>query len=132
MTTITEFPPKYPLTREHVIEIEIIGHLTREEWEADPYYDPDMSPCFDNFDFFVRLKDGRVYGFEASLPEFIREYMERENEDSFLSPGLVIIRNLSRESMMDAVERVLHQGLGFGYELEHYGVLQTYPDDVQE
>jgi hypothetical protein len=127
--TITDFPPGFPLTREHVREIEIIGHLTREEWEADPDYDPELPLDFGNFDFHVTLKDGRVYGFVGSLPEYIRDYMEQKNEDSFLSPGLVIIRRADVESVLHAVEEWV--GLGFDTQLGlgHYGVLQEGLED---
>jgi hypothetical protein len=125
MPSITEFPQQYPLTREHVREIDIIGHLTREEWETDPYYDPDLPVSFGSFDFHVRLKDGRAFGFVASLPESVREYMEKENEDSYLSPGLVLIRRPDIESVLYAVEGWLGLGLGTRLGLEHYGVLQV-------
>jgi hypothetical protein len=129
MHTITEFPEQYPLTREHVREIEIVGHLTIEEWEADPEYDPELPVSFGDFDFHVTLKNGNAFAFTASLPEFLREYMERENEDSYLSPGLVLIRRLDVASVLHAVEEWLGLGLGTRLGLEHYGVLQDSSED---
>ena len=132
MTLITTFPTKYPLTNEYVQEIEIVGYLTQEEAEADPGYPPLMLQVhqeYRNFDFFVRLRDGRSYAFVASIPEFIREYMERENEDSFLSPGLVIVRRIDETSVMDAVESWLRLGLHSQLGLEHYGCLQIPFDE---
>ncbi|HET9495027.1 MAG TPA: hypothetical protein VFR15_12420 [Chloroflexia bacterium] len=129
MPFITEFPPQYPLTREHVREIEIIGHLTREVWEADPNYDPELPLSFGNFDFHVTLRDGRAYGFVGSLPEYIREYMEQENEDSLISPGLVLIRRVDVASVLHAVEEWLTLGIGTRLGLEHYGVLQKSLED---
>lgn len=129
--TITNFPARYPLTNEHVIEIEVVGWLTKEEAEADPNYKPQWVHEFSDFDFHVRLRDGRVYAFVASTPEFIREYMERESEDSFLSPGLVIVRDISETSFIDAVERWLYLGLGSHLGLEHYGCLQLADDEGQ-
>jgi hypothetical protein len=129
MTLITTFPTKYPLTNENVQEIEIVGYLTQEEAEADPGYPPLIQQEYRNFDFFVRLRDGRSYAFVASIPEFIREYMERENEDSFLSPGLVIIRGINETSVIDAVESWLRLGLHGELGLEHYGCLQIPIDE---
>lgn len=129
MTRFTTFPAQYPLANNYVQEIEVYGYLTQEEAETDPHYDPDMPGEFRNFDFVVRLRDGRSYTFVASIPEFIREYMERENEDSFLSPGLVIVRHINETSVIDAVERWLELGLHSTLGLEHYGCLQISPDE---
>ena len=129
MTRITTFPIQYPLTNEHVQEIEIVGYLTQEDAEADPDYDPHLHQEYRNFDFFVRLRDSRSYAFVASIPEYIREYMERENEDSFLSPGLVVIRRINETSVIDAVESWLRQGLNSQLGLEHYGCLQIPFDE---
>src|SRR3954453_19364619 len=129
MTRINVFPARYSLANAYVQEIDIHGHLTPEEAEADPYFDPDLQHKFRNFDFGVKLKDGRSYAFVASIPEFLREYMERENEDSFLSPGLVIIRQINETSVIDAVESWLELGLDSNLGLEHYGVSQIGPDE---
>lgn len=129
MTRITAFPAQYRLTNANVREIEIYGYLTEEEAEADPSYVPGPLYEWRNFDFCVTLTDSRSYGFVASTPEFIREYMERENEDSFLAPGLVIVRHVDETSVIDAVETWLELGLHSQPGLEHYGVLQIRFDE---
>jgi hypothetical protein len=128
ITRITAFSAQYPLASNYVQEIEIYGYLTQEA-EADASYDPDLPNEYRNFDFAVRLREGRSYTFVASIPEFIREYMERENEDSFLSPGLVIVRHINERSVIDAVERWLELGLDSRLGLEHYGCLQISSDE---
>jgi hypothetical protein len=129
MTLISTFPPKYALTNEYVQEIEIVGYLTEEEPKADPGYTSLIRQEYRNFDFFVRLRVGRSYAFVASTPEFIREYMERENEESFLSPGLVIVRRINETSVIDAVESWLRLGLHSQLGLEHFGCLQIPIDE---
>lgn len=77
-----------------------------------------------NEDIFVRLKNGLDYAFTACTPENILHIMQRDDLKSFISPGLVIVRSLDMESILDAVEACLRLTLAHGEPLDHYGVRQ--------
>jgi hypothetical protein len=120
MQSISSFPPGYPLVDQCVRAI-VLPHNLSEDLEAVGVAS-EQCPATDsgNADFFVETKGGETYSFLACMPDFVECYMERENERSFVSPGLLLVRDISLESILAAVEDCLQQGA-----LERLGVLQV-------
>jgi len=70
-------------------------------------------PVDDNIDLLVELKDGRRFSFTV----FTLSNLERllQGRLSFVTPGLLIVRRLTDESLIDAVGDAIEQGIeGFG------------------
>ncbi|MBV9789385.1 MAG: hypothetical protein JOZ51_14470 [Chloroflexi bacterium] len=114
-------PPQYVHTKTFVSEIWLPN---RSLDGMLPSTSMEIPLTQDNEDFFVRLKNGPNYAFTACTPENILHVMQRDNLKSFISPGLVIVRSLEVESILDAVEACLRLTLANGESLDHYGVRQ--------
>src|SRR4051812_45191691 len=98
MWRIVDFPSEYALTNELVEAIYGYSALSKEEETDDISWQID----YRNIDFFVRLKDSHTYSFTAFTPEFVIDYIERENERSFVAPGLILVRDVNRECLIGA------------------------------
>jgi hypothetical protein len=104
MRIMRRFPREFPLVQEYVQAVVFPHELASGE---------------ENADFFVELKGGDSYSFLACTPDYAKCYMERENERSFISPGLLLVRDIAIDSLLSAVEECLATG-----ELTRIGVLQ--------
>jgi hypothetical protein len=78
-----------------------------------------ISPKNQSYDYFVTLKDGRCFGFSAYTPEFLRDYMEREHDISFVDSGIVILSRVTLDSILDSLEKCLDLAKDYG--IEHFG-----------
>jgi len=74
------------------------------------------NPLDDNVDLIVQLADGRRFSFTAFTPANLTRLMRRRL--SFVSPGLLVVASLAEESLIDAIEDAVEQGI------EQFGVLQ--------
>ena len=109
MRTIDHFAPSYPLTKAAVRGVTLVGSGEAEELDLP-------SP---NIDFFVELIDDRIYSFVACTPDFIRRHLQENGLKAFISPGLVIVSEISVECLLAAVEECLSLDL-----LERIGIPQ--------
>jgi hypothetical protein len=110
MNDITSFPREYVYLNEYVEKI----NLPNKNFGDG-----------ENDDFFVLLKDGRLYSFTAFTTKNIEEIMERDNLKSFISPGLIIVKTVDIDSIMEGIDECLKQSTHKGGRLDHFGILQT-------
>jgi hypothetical protein len=117
--TIVDFPPSYPLVNRFVAEIALPSALSAAE--ADESLDPELVPLIDyrNTDFFVRLKTGATYLFVACTPDFAADHMARERENAYIETGLVLVREMTIDCLLAAIEACLFIG-----EVDRFGVRQ--------
>jgi hypothetical protein len=75
-----------------------------------------VSPQSDSLDVVVRLKDGRRFG----LTLFTLEHLRRQLDQAlcFVTPRMLLVRDLSDEAVLDAVRSAMSQ------DFERLGVLQ--------
>jgi hypothetical protein len=70
-------------------------------------------------EFWIVLKDGRTFGFMAATPEYLRDYLDRENLLSFVSLGLLVVSQITEQALLDALENSLSQATR--YEVDSLG-----------
>jgi hypothetical protein len=70
----------------------------------------------DNVDLLLELVDGRRFSFTAFTPQNLARLIQ--DRQSFVSPGLLVVRQLSDEALVDAITDAVEQGV------EQFGVLQ--------
>jgi hypothetical protein len=124
---ITSFPAEFQLINEQVEELYFPHAIGPDDYEPEEkaevermraeglVIDSDYREC----DFWITLKDGRTFGFEAATPEFLREYMDREKETAFVSAGLQVVSEISLEVILKLVEECLSKAPYYG--IEHFG-----------
>lgn len=124
MKDIYTFPPQYQRINEQVKAIHLPHALSKDE--EDPTIPSELlaSDEYRLADFLVSLKNGKAYSFLAATPDFIKQTMADENAKSFLSPGLVLVSEISVESILSVVEHWLALAANNYIPLEHFGVLQ--------
>jgi hypothetical protein len=121
---MTTFPEKYKLVNKYVQELRLYYELPsdrqpQEDVMAPNQMTPAIIPEDRSYDYFVTLKDGRCFGFSAYTPEFFRDYMEREHDISFVDSGIVIVRSVTVDSILDSLEKCLYLAKDYG--IEHFG-----------
>lgn len=84
----------------------------------------DISEDDGNADFFITLKDGSTYSFTAFTPENMRAYMQQEQTNFFMAPGMIIVHTINAVCILEAVEECLKRAVTGNNPLTHYGVLQ--------
>lgn len=77
------------------------------------------NPLNDNTDVTVHLTDGRSYAFTAYTPLNLMSMMDREEINHFLSPDMLVLREISEQNIRDAVSEMLEDD-----EIDRYGILQ--------
>ena len=77
------------------------------------------NPLNDNTDVTVHLTDGRSYAFTAYTPLNLMSMMDQEKIGYFLSPDMLVVREISEANVRDAVQEMLEDE-----EIERYGILQ--------
>ena len=120
--TITTFPERFMNVRDQVAELHLNHHLSRDEVDPETLAEMDRLGITEDYrigDLWITLKDGRVFGFQASTPEYLRYYMDRERELSFVSSGLIVVSEMSLEAILHAIEECLSKAEYYG--LEHFG-----------
>jgi hypothetical protein len=122
LTQIRDFPAAYPLIREKVDSIYWYA-LSKEQ--EDPNLDPETASWMDYryLDYFVGLKNGDTYSFTGHMLDQMREVMEEEGLKSWVEVGGVVLREISIECILDAVENWLAKCEIYG--LPNIAVLQT-------
>ena len=73
--------------------------------------------------FFVRLNDGREFAFTAFTQDNIKHLMQQDDQRCFVSPGLVIVRDIDIESILACIEQCLVLSNNY-MTLDHFGVMQ--------
>ena len=121
---MTTFPEKYPLVNEYVRELRLYYELPsdrepQEDGTPQNQVTPAIFPEDRSYDYFITLKDGRCFGFSAYTPEFLRDYLERENDISFVDSGIVIVSSVTVDAILDSLEKCLHLAKDYG--IEHFG-----------
>lgn len=81
----------------------------------------EINPENDNVDVFVRLDDGRVYGFLVCTPNNIYWCMDNQAKDYYFGVPPLFVRTISRT----AIERAVLAMLEDPQWLSVYGSLQT-------
>jgi len=66
----------------------------------------------DNLDVHVRLDDGREYTFTVATPNNIFWCMENEGIDYFFGEPIIFVKNLTRENIERALERIVAEDGG--------------------
>ena len=122
--TITIFPEKFKLVNEYVQELRLYYELPsdrepQEDGTLQNQMIPTILPEDRSYDYFVTLKDGRCLGFSAYTPEFLRDYMERDHDISFVDSGIVIVSSVTVDSILDSLEKCLCLAKDYG--VEHFG-----------
>jgi hypothetical protein len=129
MIVLDTFPDRYPRLQHYVMTIEVVAHRATDELSEqaqDLIRDLNILPFGEagNEDVFVRLKNGRTYAFTVFTPDSVKEYMERDGTLSFISPGMIVVRQMSDEALCEAIEECLRFEQDGSYPLDHFGVLQ--------
>lgn len=109
METVEVFPVGYKHLVHYVKNVLIIDDLLGGEGNAD---------------VFMRMKNGQSYSFTAFTPDNAKSFMLAENENAFVSPGLILVRQLSLEAILDALDACLDFQNEYGIPLTHFGILQ--------
>ena len=69
-----------------------------------------------SLDIVVRLRDGRRFGFTLFTLEHLRQRLDQAL--SFVTPGMLVVKQFSDEAILDAVRSAMR------HDLERLGVLQ--------
>ena len=69
-----------------------------------------------NVDLWAHLRDGRTFAFTAFTVADVQRLMG--DDRSFVSPGMLLVAELSEAAILDAVVNAAQLGI------EHFGVLQ--------
>lgn len=109
MTVVQDFSHEYPLVREYVASIFAPSSALEE---------------LGNEDIFVRLKDGREFGFTVFTLINLQQLMAQTGNSAFISPGMLVVTRISPEVIVSAIEECLRLSIGETVPLEHFGVLQ--------
>lgn|GEM_PF-4777429 len=119
MRDITVFPKELERVNERVAELTLKNPLSRDEQSTEGLelitkygIEQDYRTC----ELVLQLKNGRAYGFMAATPEYLRDYMERENLPSFVVLGLLVVREMTEEAILHALETCLDEAAYFGVE----------------
>ena len=125
MRIVTSFPEQYALVHQKVAELKLYYPLSEEDDDPDVMVSYELTKNgfkvdYRNYDFSVTLRDGRSFIFTACTPDYVRDFMEREGEISFVESGLLLVREVSLETMLDALEKCLEKEELYG--LEHFGI----------
>jgi hypothetical protein len=134
MIAIDTFPDRCPRLQHHVMTIQVVAHRTTDELSEqaqDLIRELNILPFGEagNEDIFVRLKDGRTYAFTAFTPDSMKEFMEQDGKFCFISPGMIVVRQMSDEALCEAIEECLRYEQDGSYPLDHFGVLQRCIDE---
>jgi hypothetical protein len=84
------FPRKYRLINQKVAEIRFYYAFSREEEDENFLRLLDtgtVSTDYRGYELFVTLMDGRGFGFAACTPEYLRDYMDKHGERTYVDPG---------------------------------------------
>jgi hypothetical protein len=73
-------------------------------------------PQAGSLDIMVRLGDDRRFGLTLLTLDYLRGQLDQA--PSFVTPGVLLVRQFSDEAILDAVRSALRQGI------ERFGVLQ--------
>ena len=135
MRTITTFSEQWHLLYEQVAEVTLISALSPAEHDAETL--AEMAELGINVDYracelWMTMKDGRTFGFMASTPEYLRDYMERENQASFVLLGLLIVREMTEESILNALESSLLEAATYGAESLGFRMNDDDADDQDD
>lgn len=109
MKSIVEFQDIYRYTKNHVKSIDFPHELSELDGNAD---------------FFVNLKNGNSYSFTAFTTDNIKELMHKDDLLCFTAPGLIIVRSITIQAILKAVEECLIHSFEGGIAIDHYGILQ--------
>lgn len=119
---VTTFPERFQCITEWAAEFHQIHFLSREDYDPGTRVEADASGWteeFDYCDFYVRLKDGRAFGFSANTPEGLRAQLNRSRALSLVGPGILVVSELTLEALFEALEEALSSAYLYG--LEHFG-----------
>lgn len=83
-----------------------------------------------NADVFMRMKDGQSYSFTAFTPDNAKSLMLEGDESALISPGLILVRRMSLEAILEALEACLRFQQEYGIPLTHFGTLQSYSPEA--
>lgn len=75
-------------------------------------------------DVLVNLKDDDSYSFTAFTPDNIKYLMGREGLKSFVSPRLVVVREIQIECILDCIDTYLGLVSGGALSKGSVGILQ--------
>jgi hypothetical protein len=124
---IITFPAEFQLINEQIAELYFIHAISPDDYEPEEKaevermraegfnIDSDYRCC----EFWITLKDGPTYGFAAATPEFLRDYMTRENVRVLPWAGLQVVSEISLDVILRLVEECLSEAIYFG--IEHFG-----------
>ena len=90
--------------------------MIKEVWISEPIVDIHH----DTADVILTLDDGRSYSFTAWTPQSLSDYFEREGQSCLICEDLLVVRELTPETIRAAMER-----LAANYDLERYGIRQS-------
>lgn len=128
---MTEFPEAFPKIRERVREIEFWHALSKEEEDADlPLY-ISATRDYRYTEFCVRLTNDDAYMFIARTPDYIKETMQEEGMKSWVETGLIVVLEVNRDSLLNAVEKWISMT---DSDLTQIGILQStlVDEDIYE
>jgi hypothetical protein len=77
----------------------------------------ELGPTDDNIDVWAEMSDGRTFGFTVFAIKSIERLIG--SSLSFVSPGMLVVRELSEASILEAVVEAERLGI------EQFGVLQS-------
>jgi hypothetical protein len=135
---ITSFPAEFQLINEQVAELYFPHAISPDDYEPEEKaevermraeglnVDSDYRCC----EFWITLKDGQTFGFAAATPEFLRDYMTRENVSVLAWSGLLVVSEISLDAILKLVEECLSEAPYYG--IEHFGYRMSSSSDEEE
>lgn len=79
---------------------------------------------YGNVDFFLNMKDGSSYAFTAFTVIEVNKIMISEGVSHFVIPGMIIVKDISYESIFSAIEECIRLSYTGNCSLAHFGVIQ--------
>ena len=128
---ITSFPGKYKFLNQEVAKLHLIHAISPDDYDPKDKaevekmraeginIDEDYRAC----DLILTMKNGKSYGFMPCTPEYIRDYLDREQERTFVVPGILPVSELTLETILEALEDCIERAPH--YHMESFGHFMT-------
>lgn len=110
MVSFSDFDEQYQLINQ------LVGRIFWDQEGRTSQLDPRWSA-----DVYITLKAGKTYRITVDTPDHLKQSMEKSNRRSHFEEGLILVKEISLECILDAVENLLADNY---YGLPFYGLSQ--------